>query len=183
MYEKTLNSRVVYDGRVVTLRVLDVETETGLRAMREVVGHGGAAAVLAQVPDGRFVLVRQFRKAVESMLTEIVAGLLNEGEDPAECARRELAEETGYRAVSIRKVGSVYPSPGYVTEKIDIFFARVADGPGQTMRDEDERLEVVLHSREEIDELIRRGEIQDGKTLAAWLLCEKIPGSGEGDTP
>ena len=93
--EKTLASRTVFDGKLLCLEVIDVEVEPGVESVREVVRHPGAVVLLPQLPDGRFVLVRQFRKAIEEEILEAVAGTLDPGEDPLNCAGRELAEETG----------------------------------------------------------------------------------------
>ncbi len=177
MREATLNVKTVYRGRILGLEVLDVELENGKKALREVVRHRGAVAVLARRPDGAFVFVRQFRKPVEQDLLEVVAGNREPGEDPEACARRELEEETGCRAAAIRSMGFIYPSPGYVDEKIEAFFAETVAESGRQKPDEDEHLDVVLLERGEVIERIRRGEIHDSKTLAIWLLFETMVAS------
>lgn len=174
MYEKTLKKRTVYKGRILDVEVQDVEMANGRPALREIVRHGGAVAVLARAPDGRFILVRQFRKPVEEVMLEVVAGNREPGEDAEACARRELEEETGFRAARIRRLGVIYPSPGYVDERIEVFYADVEPGKGERRPDEDEHLEVVFLERDEIIEKMRRNEVHDSKTLAAWLLYEKI---------
>jgi ADP-ribose pyrophosphatase len=174
MHEKKINKRTVYEGRILDVEVQDVEMADGRPALREIVRHGGAVAVLARAPDGRFILVRQFRKPVEEILLEVVAGNREPGEEAEACARRELEEETGYRAARIRRLGVVYPSPGYVDEKIEVFFAEAEPGKGEHRPDEDEHLEVVFLERARIIEKMRRNEVPDSKTLAAWLLYEKI---------
>ena len=172
MREKTLTQKCLYRGRLLGLEAQDVELEDGRRAFREIVRHGPAVAILARRPDGRFVLVRQFRKPVESELLEAVAGNREPDEDAAVCARRELEEETGYRALSLVPLGFIYPSPGYVDERIDLFFAEVGDAAGAPRPDDDERLEPVLLTRDEVRRAIRDGTIHDGKTLAVWLRYE-----------
>lgn len=174
MRENTIGSRTVFKGRLLTLDVVDVELENGVRSTREIVRHRGAAAVLARLPDGRFVLVRQFRKPVEREVLEIVAGLLEEGESPEACARREVREETGHDVDRLVRLGTVCPSVGCMDEHIQLFYARLKDGPAETSLDHDEHVEPVLLTAEEINDLIRRGAIEDSKTLAAWLLYEKM---------
>ncbi len=179
MVEKTIRTQKVFSGRVLRLEVLDVELENGQKSVREIIRHQGAAGVLGRLPDGRFAFVRQFRKAVEDYRLEIVAGILDPGETPETCARRELREETGYAARSLRHLGSVNASPGYTSEFVEVFFAELEHEPGQTDPDEDEHVHPVFLTREEFIARVIRGEVQDSKTLAAWLLYEKIVG----DTP
>ena len=173
MREKTIRRKTVYTGRILGLEVHEIEMENGKKGLREIVRHRGAVAILARLPDGRFALVRQFRKPVEKEMLEVVAGNREPNEDPELCARRELREETGFKAKTVRRLGFIYPSPGYVDEKIEIFFADVDAESGQTDPDEDEHVEVVLLTRDEIVGKISRNEIHDSKTLATWLLYEK----------
>jgi ADP-ribose pyrophosphatase len=169
MYEKTRSRKTVYEGRILNVDVLEVELENGRTSVREIVQHGVAVAVLAQLPDGRFVFIRQFRKAMEGICFEVVAGNCDHGEKEADTAIRELQEETGYLTSSVELLGPIYPSVGYCTERIDIFFARI-EGQGETAFDDDERIETVLLSEAEMDERIRTGQVTDSKTLSAWML-------------
>ena len=178
MYEKTIAARTVYKGKILDLEVLDVELENGRRAVREIVRHGPAVALVVRCPDGRFLFVRQFRKAVERICFEVVAGNCDAGEDPAEAARRELTEETGYVAEHLEHLGGIYPSVGYCTERIEVFYARVGER-GEASPDEDERIETVLLDEAEVEEKMRRGEVEDSKTLAAWLLYRLRVKAGE----
>ena len=170
MYEKTIRRETVYRGIVVNVELQDVELETGQRAKREIVRHVAAVALIVRRPGDRFLFIRQFRKPAEAILVETVAGVLDKGEDPETGARRELAEETGYTAKGLVHLGHVYPSPGYIDEKIDIFLADVDGAPGERDLDHDERVEVFEVGRDEVSGMIRRGEIVDSKTLAAWTL-------------
>lgn len=172
MQEKTLSSKRVYDGSILGLEVQEVGLEDGRRAVREIVRHGPAVAVLARRPDGRFILVRQFRKPVEEIILEVVAGNREPGEAAADCARRELEEETGYRALSVTPLGFIYPSPGYVDERIDLFVAETAAEPGATRPDDDERVAVEPMARDQVLDAIRDGTLRDGKSLAVWLRYE-----------
>ncbi len=168
--ESTLSTKQVYAGRAVQLEVQQVALPDGRTSQREIVRHPGAVVVLAERTDGQFVFVRQFRKAIEMDLLETVAGTLDPGEDPATCAERELREETGYEAVSMRALGRICPAPGYSSEWLHIFHATTGDTPGQQDPDDDEHIEVVLLRREALADLVATGSLCDAKTLAAWLL-------------
>ena len=170
MHERTTRSRTVYDGRVVRLELLDVELEDGRPAFREIVRHARAVAALARLPDGRFLFVRQFRKPMEELVLELVAGLNEPDEAPESAVRRELLEETGHEAVRLVHLGEVYASPGYVDEKIDLYYAECGADRRERSLDEDERLEVVPLGADEIEAMIRDNRLRDAKTLAAWSL-------------
>ena len=169
MYEKTLSVENVYAGRIIDVDVLDVELENGRRAVREIVRHGVAVAVIPRLPDGRFVFVRQFRKAVERICFELVAGNCDPGETEEETARRELKEETGCIAGKTEFIGSLHPSVGYCTERIDVFYADVVDR-GAPSFDDDERIQTEVLSEGEMDEMIRTNQVEDAKTLAGWMF-------------
>lgn len=169
--ERTLASRLAFSGRILKVEVLDVELEPGVRAVREVIRHPGAAAVIAECPDKRFALVRQYRKPAEQALLEIVAGGLEPDESPETCARREVLEETGHEVLTLRRLGSIYPTPGYNSELIHLFHANVsAHREVHHKGDHDERIGVEYVARDEMQALIRNGGIVDAKTLSAWLL-------------
>ncbi|MDF7807201.1 NUDIX hydrolase [Pontiellaceae bacterium B12219] len=170
MYEKNLSRKTVYEGLIINVELLDVELENGRKSKREIVQHGVAVAIIPQLPDGRFVFIRQFRKPMERICFEVVAGNCDPGESEAESASRELKEETGYDFQILELLGPIFPSVGYCTERIDVFFATVSDTLGATSFDEDERIETVLLSEAEMDERIRNGGVADAKTLAAWML-------------
>jgi len=178
MYEKTITRKTVYEGVIIDVELQDVELPDGRTSIREIVLHGPAVAlVVRRVTDGRFIFIRQFRKALDRIAFEVVAGNCDPGEEPAESARRELQEETGYRAARLVPLGAIFPTIGYCTERIDLFYAEVS-GQGETAFDHDEQIETVAVTRPELEERILSGQIQDAKTLAAWLLFEKKEAAG-----
>jgi ADP-ribose pyrophosphatase len=171
MKETTTAKTTAFAGKLLQLEQHDVVLENGDAAYREIIRHPGAVGVLARKADGTFVLVRQYRKAVEQYMTEVVAGLLDAGEEPESAARRELLEETGCVAKALIHLGTVHASPGYVDEKVEVYLGEL-DGAASVAQELDhgEHVEVVLMSREELSKAIRAGGIQDAKTLAAWAL-------------
>ena len=173
MEESTTQRRTLYQGRVVGLELHDVRLPDGRTALREIVRHAPAVAVIAELPDGRFALVRQYRKPVERTVLEVVASIREPGETAVEAARRELLEETGYSAVTLTRLGTCYPSPGYVDEQIDLFHAQLAREPVATSLDEDENVCMECYTSTEISAMIDRGEIQDAKTLLAWFWWQR----------
>ncbi len=166
--EKTVNKRYVYRGKIVNLRCDDAELPDGSPCKREIVEHPGGAAVLC-VRDGKVALVRQYRYAYSEELWEIPAGKLERGEDPARAAARELGEETGLKAEELVPLITLYPTPGYTDEKIHIFLAKGIK-EGERHPDADEFLDVAFIPLEEAYAMIGRGELRDGKTVAALLL-------------
>ena len=176
MQEHTLSERRVFEGRALRLDVLDVELDNGVRSVREIIRHPGAVVVLAELPVGRFVLVRQYRKAIESELIEAVAGTLEPGEEPLECARRELKEETGYCAHEMIPLGDIVSSPGYSEERLYLFYAKLDATAGEMTPDEDESLETVMFDRDHLEHAIREGEICDAKTIVIWYRYLEMTG-------
>lgn len=170
MNEKTLSITPVFEGRLLSVETQQVELEPGHRAYREIVRHPGAIAAVARIPDGRFVFVRQFRKPIEREMLEVVAGKKEPRERAEDCAAREIREETGHEVVALHSLGSLYPSPGYVDEVIHLFFAELSAAAEIPNGDHDERITVEYLTREEFEALVDGGLIDDGKTLAAWLL-------------
>lgn len=168
--EKRVNSKIVYEGRILNLR-LDTVTAPGGHAYREIVEHRGAAAAVALTDDGKVVMVRQYRYAPDRVVLEIPAGKIDPGEkDPEETMIRELKEETGYRASKVKLIGRINPSVGYSEELIYIYLMEGLEAGAQEP-DEDEALEVVLIPFEEIYERAERGELEDAKTIAALFFA------------
>jgi ADP-ribose pyrophosphatase len=168
-----LSTRTIFRGRVVELSVDRVRLPNGRESDMEIVHFAGAAAVLPIVAtaDGEeAVLVRQYRHAAGGWLLELPAGKLDPGEDPEDCARRELAEETGYRAAELEPLGWIWSTPGATDERIWLFAARDVEGDGGGSALEDD--EVLELCRLPLAEAVRRavaGEIHDAKTACALL--------------
>lgn len=153
-------------------RLQERDKDGKIRA-REVVRHSGAVTVLPIVDEKHICLIRSWRVAVEETLIEIPAGTLEPNEDPAECARRELIEETGYRAGKIEFVQSFFLSPGILDEKMHLFMAKDLT-PGETALEPGERIENWIMTWDEALELARTGKIRDSKTLTGLLLCREL---------
>lgn len=173
MEEATTQCRTLYAGRVVGLELHDVQLANGRMAAREVIRHAPAAGVLAEMADGRFAFVRQYRKPVEQAVLEIVAGVCEPGEEPEATARRELREESGYDAVALTRLGAIYPSPGYVDEVIHLYHARLAAEPAGTALDEDEHVQLEIYTADEVRAMIAAESIRDTKTLTAWFWWQQ----------
>jgi ADP-ribose pyrophosphatase len=166
---RTLASKTIYRGRVVDVKVDRVIEPGGVQTTREVVCHPGSVVVIPHLPDGRLILVRQYRYAAKQSLWELVAGGLEPGETPSHAARRELQEETGYRARRVKRLVEFYPSPGVLSEKMHLFEARdLSPSPGQP--DDDERIETGFFSTTDLIKMMKRNQIHDGKTLVGLLF-------------
>jgi ADP-ribose pyrophosphatase len=158
-------SKELYRGRIVHLWLEDVTLPTGARVSLEVVRHPGAAAIVAIDDRDEVTLIRQFRHAAGGFIWEIPAGVLNAGEDPAACAMRELREETGLLAEEVINLGSILTTPGFCDERIYLFLARRCRSTEQEL-DADEILTVSQFPLRTALDMIRRGEIQDAKSIA-----------------
>ncbi len=179
MHEKTLASRRIFEGRALTIDILDIEMPDGRKTTREVLRHRGAVCILGQLPDGRFVLVRQYRKAVEQTLLECVAGCMEPGESPEESARRETREESGHEVTALIPLGKSLPAPGYCDEVHWHFFARLKGEPDGQRLDTDENLKPVALTAEAIDAAIDDGTLIDGKSVILWHLYRRAQAAGK----
>ena len=175
---RTLASKTIYRGRVIEVKVDRVIEPGGVETTREVVCHPGSVVVIPYLPDGRIILVRQYRYAAGQSMWELVAGGLEPGETPSHAARRELEEETCYRARTVKRLLEFYPSPGVMNEKMHLFEARELT-PSQGEPDEDERIETGFFTLGEITRMINKKQIHDGKTLVGilFLLAGKALGA------
>ncbi len=166
---RRLSSRAIYRGKVLSVDVDEVEEPGGVRATREVVRHAGSVAVVAVQDDGRIVLVRQYRYAVDEEVWELPAGRLDPGESPAQAAQRELQEEIGQRAGDLRQIAFFHTTPGFCDESMHVFRGTRLEA-SKAEGDEDERIEVRAFTLQELDAMIDHGEIREGKTLVAVLM-------------
>ena len=170
-YEKTLKSDVIYEGLIMRVRDDTVELQNGKTAHREVVDHTGGVGIIALTDEGTVPMVRQFRYPFMAETLEIPAGTLEPGEDPLECAVRELSEETGYSAGKLIPLGSLLPSPGYCAETLYIYLALNLT-PGRAHLDENEFLNVEYYPLEKLHDMTMSGELLDAKTVLAILKAE-----------
>jgi len=171
--EKTLSSEYVYQGRMINLRVDQVELPDGKSAQREIVEHPGAVAVVALTNNRELVMVRQYRKPIDKVILEIPAGKLNQGEDPEICAQRELLEETGYQAGQLSLIARYYTTPGFSDEVMYLYLARELIELKQSP-DEDEFIEMTRVPLATAQQMVLAGEIQDAKTIIGILALNSF---------
>ncbi|MGL4912185.1 MAG: NUDIX hydrolase [Romboutsia sp.] len=171
--EKTISSDRIYTGKVISVKVDTVEVENKGYQKREIVEHPGAVGVVAINDNNEVVLVKQFRKPIEKVIWEIPAGKLESGENPKECAIRELKEETGYEAENLKLIHKFYTSSGFSNQKIYIYLATGLNA-GENKLDEDESLEVYNIKLEEAYNMIIKNEIEDAKTSIGILLAKEL---------
>ncbi|EJG0136451.1 NUDIX hydrolase [Staphylococcus pseudintermedius] len=165
--EKTISKESIYKGKIIEVEKHKVSLPNNETAYREVVKHNGAVAICALTPDQQVILVKQYRKALERELLEIPAGKLEPGEDRESAAMRELEEETGYKAKKLTLIGEVYGTPGFSNEKISVYFAdNLVEG--KVNLDEDEFVEKVLYSLDDVKKAVEARTIEDAKTFIAF---------------
>ena len=167
--EKTLTSKLLHQGRNFSFRTDEIQLPSGKRTIRDIVDHPGAVAIVPILDDGRIILVKQYRYTTGKELLEIPAGTLEKGEAPDTCARRELKEETGYTAGSMKKVLAMYMAPGYSNEVIHLYFATALKA-GESHAEEDEAITLEVCGPDEILEKIEKNTIEDAKTIAGVLI-------------
>jgi ADP-ribose pyrophosphatase len=171
--EATVSSEELLRGSFLHAKRDIVRLPDGSQASREYVCHPGAVVVVAELPDGRYVLERQWRYPLERAFTEFPAGKLNPGEDPLLCAQRELREETGYQASHWAYAGPVHLAIAYSTEVIHLFFARGLSA-GERQLDEGEFLDVFAASLEQLLSWARAGQLTDAKTQFCLLWAQNL---------
>jgi ADP-ribose pyrophosphatase len=166
---RVLQHRRVHAGRVLDLDVDEVVEPGGVHGVREVVRQRGSVAALPVLDDGRIVLVRQYRYAVNALVWELPAGRRDPGETPEEGARRELEEEVGLRATTLEPLLVFWTTPGFCDEVMHLFRATgLAEVPPRP--EADENIESATFALDEAMAMVKRGEIREGKTLVALLL-------------
>jgi len=172
--EIPVSSEPIYNGRILDVQRWQVTCPNGNPAMREIVVHKGAAAVVPVYEDGTTLLVRQHRVSVDRVTLEIPAGKLDSvGEDPLDCAVRELEEETGLKAERMTLLTSLLTTPGFCTEKIGIYLAQGLS-QGDTHPDEDEFLGLVRIPLDDAIAMVMRGEIRDSKTICGLMMAREV---------
>ena len=176
LFEKTVEKNYVYEGRIINVRCDKAELHNGNPCTREVVEHNGGVSVAALTENDELIFVRQFRYPYMEVVLELPAGKLEKGEDPFEAGKRELEEETGYKAEKLISYGQMYPTCGYSNE---IIYLYVAEDICKTNRhlDEDEFIDVEFVELEKVVEMINKGVIKDAKTIcliSKYLLAKQI---------
>lgn len=169
--EKTISSELVYEGPVFKVRKHKVTTPGG-ESVRDIVEHNGGGIIVAVTNEGKILMEKQYRKALEKGFLELPAGKTDPGEDPEVTAVRELAEETGYRAGSVKHLVSFYPTCGYSSEHLHIYICRDLT-PGETNWDDSECIELYEYDADELIDMILRGEIEDSKTIIGILFARQ----------
>ncbi len=173
LIETEVSSEELFDGVLLRVKRDEVRTPSGAIAVREWVDHPGAAVVIAQLDNSKLLFERQFRYPMHRIFIELPAGKIDSGEHALDTAKRELQEETGYKARNWRHVGTMHPCIGYSNERIEIFFAHGLSFVGGGLDDE-EFLEVIEMSVTDAMLAIRDGDITDAKTITALVWAEKL---------
>jgi ADP-ribose pyrophosphatase len=166
---KILKSEIIYEGNAFGVRRDEIIEPTGVHTVRDVVTHPGSVVVLPVLPDGRIVMVRQYRYATRQYLWELVAGRMERGEDPKKGAQRELLEETGYRARKFSVFLDLFPTPGFLEERMYLLLAQGLTA-GVAEPEEDEKLVVAAHTRRQLEQMMRTGKLRDAKSIAGLLF-------------
>jgi ADP-ribose pyrophosphatase len=170
---KLISSKMVYQGKVFGVRHDVVVEPGGKPAGRDIVTHPGSVVILPVLNDGRILMIRQYRQTAGVYMLEVVAGRKERGENNLKAAKRELAEETGYRAKHFREMMDVYPSPGFMEETM-VAFAATGLTPGKTNFDADEIIEPKPFALKALLEMIRKGQLHDAKSVACILYYARF---------
>jgi len=172
LLEQKIDGERVYEGNILDLEVDRVLLASGNEATREVVRHKGAVVVLPIHDDRRIELVRQYRYPMGEVLLELPAGKLDPGEEPMDCAARELAEETAWKPVEIHELGSFFTTPGFTDEVLHAFIATPLEPAPDIAQDPDEAIDNITMTVEEALAACRDGTIRDSKTIATLFLAQ-----------
>ena len=171
--EPTVESKLVFQGRIVNLRVDTVRLPTGRLTTREIAEHSDSVCMVPLDGQGNVLMVRQYRKPPEVQLLEVPAGGMEPGEEPQEAVLRELQEEIGFTAGTLRHLPGFWVAPGWSTEYMHVYLASDLS-PAILAADEDEAISLDRVPLEHITEMIKKGEIRDGKSIAALLMALRI---------
>ena len=166
--EKTISQEIVYDGKIMRITKDEVICPNNEKSIREIVHHRGGVGILFKIDD-KFVFEKQYRYALDEVIIEMPAGKLEKGEIQLEAAKRELLEETGYRPLEMIHLGDSYPTPGYSSEVIHLYYCPKAVKEERHL-DEDENIDLLYLSLDEIEKMIQDNTIKDSKTVAAIYL-------------
>jgi ADP-ribose pyrophosphatase len=170
---RVISSETLFKGRVFTLKRDRVSEPSGIITTREIIEHPGSVVVFPVLADGRIVLISQYRHAAGQYLWELVAGHKEPDEDPVAGAHRELIEETGYRAKRMKKLLEIFPSPGLLGERMDIFLAEGLT-KGQARPEDDEKITAKIVTLAEAERWIKSGKICDSKSVAGILYYARF---------
>lgn len=170
---KVISSKTIYTGRVFGVRQDRVVEPGGVEVTRDIVTHNGSVVLLPVFPDGRILLVRQYRHSVGQRLWELVAGRIDRGETPLAAARRELREETGYAARRYHKLLDVFPTPGFVSERMVVYAAHGLR-EGTATPEYDEVIQPGLFTLRQLESMMRRGTLRDAKSIAGILFYARF---------
>jgi ADP-ribose pyrophosphatase len=165
---EVLKSEMVYQGRVFGVRRDEVVEPNGVRAQREVITHSGSVVVLPVLKDGRILMIQQYRYAAKQYLWELVAGRIDAGETVKQAAARELREETGYRAKRFSVILDVFPTPGFLEERMYILLAEGLT-EGEAQPEADEKIISRVYHLKELKQMMKRGKLRDAKSIAGIL--------------
>ena len=162
--------KVIHQGKIITLVTEDRRLPNGIKTKAEIIEHPGAVVIVPFLSSDKIILLYQYRPTLKQFLYELPAGTLKKGEPVLSCARRELIEETGYRAARFKQLGKIYPVPGYSTEIMTIFSARSLS-PDFAPADADEVIQVKIFTKLQLKKLFKSGKIKDAKTICGLVLC------------
>ena len=163
-----LKSTMIYKGPIFGVRRDEVIEPNGVTTTREVITHSGSVVVLPVLRDGRILMIRQYRYATKQYLWELVAGRIDEGEGVKQAAARELREETGYRAKQFSVFLDVFPTPGFLEERMYLLLAKGLTA-GEAQPEEDEKILSRAYSVKELKQMMRKGKLRDAKSIAGIL--------------
>ena len=171
--ELTTKSKYLYRGKIINLCLDEVSLPNGKKSTREVVEHPGAVVIIPLLHDGRVAVIKQYRKPADEILIEFPAGKIEQNEDPLNCAKRELLEETGYKANTFTKLSSFYTTPGFSNEFIYLYLAEGLIKEQQQL-EQDEFLEVEFYCIEELMKMVLNNKIKGGKTIIGLLWLKLL---------
>lgn len=171
-YEKTLTSEIVFKGKIFDIKHDEVELSNGAKSFRDIILHPGGVVIVAQKGE-KIILVKQYRYAISEAIFELPAGKLEKGEDPFEAAKRELYEETGYEASNWESLGYINTTAGICNERLYLYKAQITDFIGQKP-DENEIIDYFEFDKNEVFDMIKKGEINDAKTICGLMRAFKL---------